>query len=278
MPKKKGRFMSLNFKIESLDKLPEAVRSLYKQEGSAFVLDVDGAVDKASLDDITNQLNEAKANALGPEGKPYKDMFEGSQNALKAARAERDTFDAEIKAWKAQFETLDKGKAMAERLAELEKSGTKLTDVQNELLATKQKLRDAEGKLTVIDGEKAGLTEQLKTLAQWKADTEQKLDFSDAEAKIAEVVESIKEANQKALKRQLLDRYRAKELIRDAKGEIVSSDGQRLTDYAKDTMEAYGLIARSEPGYQHHANPSSQGNSKPTGVAALVAMMKPAQF
>lgn len=46
--------MSLPFQIDSLDKAPEAVRSLYVQQGDKFVLDVDGVVPKTKLDEFRN--------------------------------------------------------------------------------------------------------------------------------------------------------------------------------------------------------------------------------
>jgi hypothetical protein len=46
--------MALKFKIAKLDEVAETVRTLYRPEGDAFVLDVDGAVDKGRLDEFRN--------------------------------------------------------------------------------------------------------------------------------------------------------------------------------------------------------------------------------
>jgi hypothetical protein len=46
--------MALKFKIAKLEDAPEAVRSLYKAEGSEFVLDAEGVVDKSKLDEFRN--------------------------------------------------------------------------------------------------------------------------------------------------------------------------------------------------------------------------------
>lgn len=46
--------MGLKFKVATLAEIPEAVRSMYKQEGSEYVLDVEGAVDKTKVDEFRN--------------------------------------------------------------------------------------------------------------------------------------------------------------------------------------------------------------------------------
>lgn len=46
--------MGLKYKIAALTEVAEAVRGLYKQEGTEFVLDVEGAVDKTRIDEFRN--------------------------------------------------------------------------------------------------------------------------------------------------------------------------------------------------------------------------------
>lgn len=46
--------MGLKYQITKLDDVPENVRSMYRPEGSVFVLDVDGAVPKDRLDEFRN--------------------------------------------------------------------------------------------------------------------------------------------------------------------------------------------------------------------------------
>lgn len=46
--------MGLKYQITKLDDVPENVRTMYRQEGSVFVLDVDGAVPKDRLDEFRN--------------------------------------------------------------------------------------------------------------------------------------------------------------------------------------------------------------------------------
>lgn len=46
--------MGLKYKIAALTEVSEAVRTLYKQEGDSYVLDVEGAVDRTRLDEFRN--------------------------------------------------------------------------------------------------------------------------------------------------------------------------------------------------------------------------------
>lgn len=49
--------MALKYKIAKLEEVPEAVRSLYKPEGEAFVLDAEGVVPRERLDEFrTNNI------------------------------------------------------------------------------------------------------------------------------------------------------------------------------------------------------------------------------
>ena len=46
--------MGLKFTVAKLDEVPETVRSMYKQEGTAYVLDVEGVVPKERIDEFRN--------------------------------------------------------------------------------------------------------------------------------------------------------------------------------------------------------------------------------
>lgn len=49
--------MALKFEVDKIEDVPEASRGLYRQEGSKYVLDVEGAVPKARLDEFrTNNI------------------------------------------------------------------------------------------------------------------------------------------------------------------------------------------------------------------------------
>jgi hypothetical protein len=69
--------MGLKFTIAKLDEVPEAVRTMYKQEGNVFVLDVDGVVAKDKVDEFRNnniQLQQQldKLKHIDPE--KYKEL------------------------------------------------------------------------------------------------------------------------------------------------------------------------------------------------------------
>src|ERR1041385_883494 len=68
--------MALKFKCKSKEEVPAELQSLYVERDGAFVLDVDGAVDKARVDEfrannitLANQLAEQKKrfDGIGPE-------------------------------------------------------------------------------------------------------------------------------------------------------------------------------------------------------------------
>ena len=59
--------MALKFKHQSKDEIPEAQRALYVERDGAFLLDVEGAADKAKLDEfranniaLSNELTDLK--------------------------------------------------------------------------------------------------------------------------------------------------------------------------------------------------------------------------
>jgi hypothetical protein len=77
--------MGLKFKIKALTDVEEAVRGLYRKEGDAYVLDVDGAVDKERLDEFRNNNIELqkqidKVKDIDPA--KYRELVE-LQNKLK---------------------------------------------------------------------------------------------------------------------------------------------------------------------------------------------------
>ena len=72
----KQKSMALKFKCKSKEEVPAELQSLYVERDGAFVLDVDGAVDKARVDEfrannitLANQLAEQKKrfDGIGPE-------------------------------------------------------------------------------------------------------------------------------------------------------------------------------------------------------------------
>ena len=86
--------MALKFKCKSKEEVPAELQSLYVERDGGFVLDVEGAVDKAKVDEfrannvaLTNQLAESKRR------------FEGIESEqVKAVAAERDALSTRLTA------------------------------------------------------------------------------------------------------------------------------------------------------------------------------------
>ena len=268
--------MAIDFIIEKLDAVDDAMRSHYKEVDGKYVLDITGAIPKSEYDTKLAELETVQKLARSPEGKTYKEMFEGAQNANKAIRQERDGYKTEIGKW-SEFTDVASIHAMQDELDALKAEGKKLTDVQqqrNDLLKANREYRDRENLLKNKEQELMAANQEL---LEFKTATQRKLDAADAESQIGEVVDAFKEANHKALKRNLVDRYRAGDLVRDETGKLVTNDGtQSLLDYAKETMEAYNLFNPSSPG---RANPPSgaipPSSARKTTIETLQGMFGP---
>ncbi len=271
--------MSLSYTLESkeaFDKLDTSLQPLYKQqENGSYLLDVDGVVAKTAADDLTNQLKDANAKLVGPEGKTYQEMFNGSQAANAKIRQERDALDTELKSWKS-FGTVEDIKKIKDELDGFKAKGAKLDEAQQEIVTLKQSKRELEEKITGLTTAKEGLEKANKELTEYKTNAEKAADRYDAEQKIAAVVESIKEANQKALKRNLIDRYKDGDLIRDAKGNLISKEeAMTLEQFAKEQMEAYGLYQRSTSGHAVNDDGNKGGGSvSGSGYSDIANLLK----
>lgn len=266
--------MSLEFTLNTLDNLDENTKSLYKkEEDGTYVLNVAGAVSEKDFNNLKEQLDTARKSAVGEDGRSYKEMFEGSQTANKAIRTERDNFKNELDKFK-EFGTIENLRTLRDELDGFKAKGVKLDEVTQANIDLKQSERNLQTKLDNITAELDSLKQEKATLENYKAEAERKADIYDAEQKITAIVESLKEANQKALKSQLLDRYRMGDLIRSPKGEIVGKeDAMSLLDYAKDKMESYGLYAKSAGGEKHNTDPAKLDNKKTeTGISGLAAL------
>jgi len=244
--------MTLTFAIEKQDdfnKLDANTQALYtKQENGSYLLNVEGAVPKSKADELAQKLDEAQKALVGPDGKTYQEMFNGSQAANAAIRKERDGFETELKGWKA-FGSIDEVKKLKDENDAYKAKGAKLDEAQQEIVNLKQGKRELEERLNTLNNAKLDLEKLNKELLDYKTQAEKKADIYDADQKITAVVEGIQEANKKALRRNLMDRYKDGDLIRDAKGNLISKDDAlTLEQYAREQMEAYGLIARSTPG------------------------------
>lgn len=83
--------MALKFKFKSKDEIPAEQQALYVERDGAFVLDVDGAVDKAKLDEfrannitLSNQLAEHKKRFEGIDPDEVRKLAEEKQRLEEA--------------------------------------------------------------------------------------------------------------------------------------------------------------------------------------------------
>jgi hypothetical protein len=86
--------MSLKFKCKSKEEVPTELQSLYVERDGAFVLDVEGVVDRARVEEV-----RASNIALTSQLAEQKRRFEGIESEqVKAIAAERDTLNARLTA------------------------------------------------------------------------------------------------------------------------------------------------------------------------------------
>src|SRR4051812_4888589 len=86
--------MALKFKAKSKEEIPAELQSLYVEREGGFVLDVEGAVEKAKLEEVrTNNV------ALASQLAETKRRFEGIESEqVKAIAAERDALNGRLTA------------------------------------------------------------------------------------------------------------------------------------------------------------------------------------
>lgn len=123
--------MPVPFIVDSLDKVPEATRSLYVPQGDKFVLDVDGAVPKTKLDEFRNNNVE-----LLKQLDKFKDVDPVKYKELQGIQAQLD-----------EKKLIDAGK---------------IDEVVNQRVDAMK--RDYDGKLTAAENDKKVMSRQLETL------------------------------------------------------------------------------------------------------------------
>jgi hypothetical protein len=100
--------MPLKFKAKSKDEIPAELHSLYVERDGAFVLDVDGAVDKTRVDEfrannitLANQLADQKRRFEGIDPDEARQLAE--KQALQAGEVEK-VIDGRVRTVKSQLE------------------------------------------------------------------------------------------------------------------------------------------------------------------------------
>jgi hypothetical protein len=88
------KIMGLKFRYKAKEEVPAEVQSLYTERDGAFVLDVEGAVDKSWVDEFRAN-NIALTNQLAEQRKRF-EAIESEQ--VKSIAAERDSLNAKLTA------------------------------------------------------------------------------------------------------------------------------------------------------------------------------------
>jgi hypothetical protein len=86
--------MPIKFKAKSKEEIPAELQSLYVERDGAFVLDVEGAVDKGRVDEV-RASNIALTSQLAEQKKRF-EAIESEQ--VKSIAAERDSLNAKLTA------------------------------------------------------------------------------------------------------------------------------------------------------------------------------------
>src|SRR5690242_4424639 len=86
--------MALKFKCKSKEEVPAELQSLYVERDGAFVLDVEGAVDRARVEEV-RASNIALTSQLAEQKKRF-EAIESEQ--VKSIAAERDSLNAKLTA------------------------------------------------------------------------------------------------------------------------------------------------------------------------------------
>lgn len=167
----------LEYQVESIDELDEAVQSLYKQDGDKYVLNVSGIPEpedtsglKNKLEQLMDEAKEAKRKAkaleeqkskqeedIAKEKGEFKTLWEQAQSRL----AEKDN---ELKEFTAKIQQKDIDAAAAQIGMQLAKSDAKRAEVLSDY-AARYARHDGERVSFLIGGmevDSAALMEHLK--------------------------------------------------------------------------------------------------------------------
>lgn len=189
--------MSLKFSVDTLDGVPEAMQSFYKESGGKFVLQVDGAVPKSRLDEfrdnnvgLRSQIEALTKQYEGVDVEAYRTLTERAQkekdkklidagkvdelvaSRVEAMRAEYDKttglLTGERDSAKKQLESLLVDGALRDAAI---KAGVRPTAVDDVLLRGRQTFRVVDGKAAAFAGDKAlyGKDSEPLAVGEWIA-------------------------------------------------------------------------------------------------------------
>lgn len=136
--------MALKFKLKTREEIPAEQISLYTERDGAWHLDVDGAVEKAKLDEIRNSHA-----ALAKERDELKQRFDGiNPEQVRALLADKDKLEQEKQLKAGEVEKVIEGRIKGIK-AELEKQVTALTGERDALTFRLTAIQIDQGVITV---------------------------------------------------------------------------------------------------------------------------------
>ena len=252
--------MSFKLTIDktAFDALTDQQKPFYIEKEGSYCLDIEGgAVAQADFDALKTQNTELSGLVTGPDGKKWKDMFEGSQTANKAIREERDAAKTDLDKWIKAFGKIEDVQTMKDELEGFRKKGVNLDEAQKEIATLKGDIRKLTDERDTLKTQNGTLTTERDELASFKKSAQEKANFAEAQSQIADTVDKLEGANKRALTRSLVDKYKTGELTFGDDGKLFDKAGNAtLAAYAKQYMEDFNL---------YDVNPNQGGGSNPPG-------------
>lgn len=143
--------MALKFRIKSRDEIPTDQQTLYVERDGAWVLDVDGAVDKAKLEEfrsnnitLSNQLAEQKKRFEGIDPDQVRKLAEEKQRLEEAQQIKTGEVDKVVE-WRLKNARAEWEKQFNAVASERDSLNARLTSIQIDqgviTVATKKGLR-----------------------------------------------------------------------------------------------------------------------------------------
>ena len=251
--------MSFKLTIDkaTFDALNDQQKPFYAEKDGSYVLDIEGgAVAQADYDALKTTNEELTGKVNGPDGKSWKDMFEGSQTANKAIRTERDAFKVDLDKWIQAFGKIEDAQTMKDELEGFRKQGKNLDEAQKEIAALKGNIRTLTEERDTLKTQNGTLATERDELAAFKKTAQEQADFAEAQRQIIEVVDKLEGANKRALTRSLLKEFNGELVFGDDRKLFCKKSNETLSAYAKRYLEDYGFYA---------VNPNQPGGANPPG-------------
>lgn len=187
--------MALKYSLDTLDGLDDGVKSLYAESNGKFVLQVDGAVPRARLDEfrttnvtLKQQMEELQARFEGVDPEQFRELSAKAQKEkdkklidagkvdeivaqrIEAMRAEHDKVLGGLTKERDTFKVQLEGQLIDGALRDAAtKAGVRPTAIDDVLLRGRQTFRVADGKAAAFEGDKAlyGKDSEPLSVSEW---------------------------------------------------------------------------------------------------------------